>query len=60
MTAPHPQVHLVTCSAFLSSANKAEFLDLGYVSGAGAGGRPVHPAAVPVAPHHISPLPFSN
>ncbi|KAF4798955.1 RING finger protein 207 [Turdus rufiventris] len=24
------QVHLVTCSAFLSSANKAEFLDLGY------------------------------
>ncbi|KAF2976127.1 hypothetical protein EK904_015121, partial [Melospiza melodia maxima] len=26
------QVHLVTCSAFLSSANKAEFLDLGYVS----------------------------
>ncbi|NXW85622.1 RN207 protein, partial [Alopecoenas beccarii] len=30
VTAPHPQVHLVTCSAFLSSANKAEFLDLGY------------------------------
>ncbi|NWY68987.1 RN207 protein, partial [Erithacus rubecula] len=27
---PHTQVHLVTCSAFLSSANKAEFLDLGY------------------------------
>lgn len=24
------------CSAFLSSANKAEFLDLGYVSSAGA------------------------
>ena len=44
---PPAQVHLVTCSAFLSSANKAEFLDLGYVSGAGAAGRPVHPAAVP-------------
>uniref|UniRef100_A0A8C6Y3C1 RING finger protein 207 n=1 Tax=Naja naja TaxID=35670 RepID=A0A8C6Y3C1_NAJNA len=29
---PTLQVHLVTCSAFLSSANKAEFLDLGYVS----------------------------
>uniref|UniRef100_A0A8C0IZH9 RING finger protein 207 n=1 Tax=Chelonoidis abingdonii TaxID=106734 RepID=A0A8C0IZH9_CHEAB len=28
---PTLQVHLVTCSAFLSSANKAEFLDLGYV-----------------------------
>lgn len=28
------QVHLVTCSAFLSSANKFEFLDLGYVSSA--------------------------
>ncbi|XP_075293348.1 RING finger protein 207 isoform X3 [Opisthocomus hoazin] len=27
---PTLQVHLVTCSAFLSSANKAEFLDLGY------------------------------
>ncbi|NXV87750.1 RN207 protein, partial [Calonectris borealis] len=27
---PRAQVHLVTCSAFLSSANKAEFLDLGY------------------------------
>lgn len=26
------QVHLVTCSAFLSSANKYEFLDMGYVS----------------------------
>ncbi|KAL7978576.1 hypothetical protein Chor_005558, partial [Crotalus horridus] len=26
------QVHLVTCSAFLSSANKAEFLDLGYIN----------------------------
>jgi len=26
------QVHLVTCSAFLSSANKFEFLDMGYVS----------------------------
>ncbi|ETE57660.1 RING finger protein, partial [Ophiophagus hannah] len=25
-------VHLVTCSAFLSSANKAEFLDLGYIN----------------------------
>uniref|UniRef100_A0A8C4UVL1 RING finger protein 207 n=1 Tax=Falco tinnunculus TaxID=100819 RepID=A0A8C4UVL1_FALTI len=30
VTPPHTQVHLVTCSAFLSSANKAEFLDLGY------------------------------
>uniref|UniRef100_A0A8D0H2X5 RING finger protein 207 n=1 Tax=Sphenodon punctatus TaxID=8508 RepID=A0A8D0H2X5_SPHPU len=29
---PTLQVHLVTCSAFLSSANKAEFLDLGYVN----------------------------
>uniref|UniRef100_A0A8C4S1S2 RING finger protein 207 n=1 Tax=Erpetoichthys calabaricus TaxID=27687 RepID=A0A8C4S1S2_ERPCA len=29
---PTLQVHLVTCSAFLSSANKFEFLDLGYVS----------------------------
>uniref|UniRef100_A0A8C8SKC5 RING finger protein 207 n=1 Tax=Pelusios castaneus TaxID=367368 RepID=A0A8C8SKC5_9SAUR len=29
---PTLQVHLVTCSAFLSSANKAEFLDLGYYS----------------------------
>uniref|UniRef100_A0A8C3E104 RING finger protein 207 n=1 Tax=Corvus moneduloides TaxID=1196302 RepID=A0A8C3E104_CORMO len=28
---PTLQVHLVTCSAFLSSANKAEFLDLGYL-----------------------------
>ncbi|XP_040285527.1 RING finger protein 207 isoform X1 [Bufo bufo] len=27
---PTLQVHLVTCSAFLSSANKADFLDLGY------------------------------
>ncbi|NXO08289.1 RN207 protein, partial [Oriolus oriolus] len=27
---PTLQVHLVTCSAFLSCANKAEFLDLGY------------------------------
>ncbi|XP_062821790.1 RING finger protein 207 [Anolis carolinensis] len=27
---PTLQVHLVTCSAFLSLANKAEFLDLGY------------------------------
>ncbi|OCT70665.1 RING finger protein 207 [Xenopus laevis] len=27
---PTLQVHLVTCSAFLSTANKAEFLDLGY------------------------------
>ncbi|XP_075461081.1 RING finger protein 207 [Ascaphus truei] len=27
---PTLQVHLVTCSAFLNSANKAEFLDLGY------------------------------
>lgn len=26
------QVHLVTCSAFLGSANKFEFLDMGYVS----------------------------
>lgn len=26
------QVHLVICSSFLSLANKAEFLDLGYVS----------------------------
>ncbi|NXG54948.1 RN207 protein, partial [Hemiprocne comata] len=30
VTPPCTQVHLVTCSAFLSSANKAEFLDLGY------------------------------
>uniref|UniRef100_A0A3P8NJ20 RING finger protein 207 n=1 Tax=Astatotilapia calliptera TaxID=8154 RepID=A0A3P8NJ20_ASTCA len=29
---PTLQVHLVTCSAFLSSANKFEFLDMGYVS----------------------------
>ncbi|KAG8142499.1 hypothetical protein E2320_006382 [Naja naja] len=29
---PTLQVHLVTCSAFLSSANKAEFLDLGYIN----------------------------
>ncbi|XP_036600248.1 RING finger protein 207 isoform X2 [Trichosurus vulpecula] len=29
---PTLQVHLVTCSAFLSSANKAEFLDLGYIT----------------------------
>ena len=29
---PLPQVHLVICSSFLSLANKAEFLDLGYVS----------------------------
>uniref|UniRef100_A0A669FAC5 RING finger protein 207 n=1 Tax=Oreochromis niloticus TaxID=8128 RepID=A0A669FAC5_ORENI len=28
---PTLQVHLVTCSAFLSSANKFEFLDMGYV-----------------------------
>lgn len=41
------QVHLVTCSAFLSSANKAEFLDLGYVSSASAAGQPEHPATVP-------------
>ncbi|NXN12212.1 RN207 protein, partial [Indicator maculatus] len=27
---PTLQIHLVTCSAFLSSASKAEFLDLGY------------------------------
>ncbi|NWH80795.1 RN207 protein, partial [Piaya cayana] len=27
---PTLQIHLVTCSAFLSSANKAEFLDLSY------------------------------
>ncbi|XP_072521599.1 RING finger protein 207 [Salminus brasiliensis] len=27
---PTLQVHLVTCSAFLSSANKYEFLDMGY------------------------------
>ncbi|KAM7006139.1 RING finger protein 207 isoform 2-T3 [Tautogolabrus adspersus] len=27
---PTLQVHLVTCSAFLSSANKFEFLDMGY------------------------------
>lgn len=26
------QVHLVICSSFLSLANKAQFLDLGYVS----------------------------
>lgn len=26
------QVHLAICSSFLSLANKAEFLDLGYVS----------------------------
>lgn len=47
VTPPCVQVHLVTCSAFLSSANKAEFLDLGYVSGASAAGRLEHPAAVP-------------
>lgn len=47
VTPPCAQVHLVTCSAFLSSANKAEFLDLGYVSGASAAGWPGHPAAVP-------------
>lgn len=47
MTPPHTQVHLVTCSAFLSSANKAEFLDLGYVSGTNAAGQPEHPATVP-------------
>lgn len=29
---PTLQVHLVICSSFLSSASKAEFLDLGYVS----------------------------
>ncbi|EPY86051.1 hypothetical protein CB1_000331018 [Camelus ferus] len=29
---PTLQVHLVICSSFLSLANKAEFLDLGYVS----------------------------
>ncbi|MBN3273820.1 RN207 protein, partial [Polyodon spathula] len=29
---PTLQVHLVSCSAFLSSANKFEFLDLGYKS----------------------------
>uniref|UniRef100_A0A673MA00 RING finger protein 207 n=1 Tax=Sinocyclocheilus rhinocerous TaxID=307959 RepID=A0A673MA00_9TELE len=29
---PTLQVHLVNCSAFLSSANKYEFLDMGYVS----------------------------
>ncbi|XP_044037857.1 RING finger protein 207 isoform X2 [Siniperca chuatsi] len=28
---PTLQVHLVTCSAFLSSANKFEFLDMGYM-----------------------------
>ncbi|XP_061582944.1 RING finger protein 207 isoform X3 [Cololabis saira] len=28
---PTLQVHLVTCSAFLSSANKYEFLDMGYL-----------------------------
>lgn len=47
VTPSHAQVHLVTCSAFLSSANKAEFLDLGYVSSASAVGQPVHPANVP-------------
>lgn len=31
------KVHLVTCSAFLSSANKFEFLDMGYVSMASFG-----------------------
>lgn len=31
-----PQVHLVNCSSFLSLANKAEFLDLGYVSPPGS------------------------
>uniref|UniRef100_Q6ZRF8-3 Isoform 3 of RING finger protein 207 n=1 Tax=Homo sapiens TaxID=9606 RepID=Q6ZRF8-3 len=34
---PTLQVHLVICSSFLSLANKAEFLDLGY---AGRGLRP--------------------
>ncbi|RXN02647.1 RING finger protein 207-like isoform X1 [Labeo rohita] len=29
---PTLQVHLVTCSAFLSSANKFEFLDMGYIN----------------------------
>ncbi|KFP09971.1 RING finger protein 207, partial [Egretta garzetta] len=47
---PTLQVHLVTCSAFLSSANKAEFLDLGYVSGASAAGpgpSRAHPHLIP-------------
>ncbi|XP_030363721.1 RING finger protein 207 isoform X2 [Strigops habroptila] len=47
---PTLQVHLVTCSAFLSSANKAEFLDLGYVSGGITMGRTEHPMAVPGSP----------
>lgn len=34
------------CSAFLSSANKAEFLDLGYVSSTGTVGQPVRPDVV--------------
>uniref|UniRef100_G3NK81 Ring finger protein 207a n=1 Tax=Gasterosteus aculeatus TaxID=69293 RepID=G3NK81_GASAC len=41
---PTLQVHLVTCSAFLSSANKFEFLDMGYAPVAALG---VFPLAVP-------------
>lgn len=57
----------MTCSAFLSSANKAEFLDLGYVSVASTAG--VVTASYGSAelmgkvlstPHHASLLPFSN
>lgn len=57
----------MTCSAFLSSANKAEFLDLGYVSvvsTAGVVGVSCSPAEltgkVLGTPHHASSLPFSN
>lgn len=55
------------CSAFLSSANKAEFLDLGYVSSTGTVGQPAHPdvvlgpwAACRAPPSPAPPLPFSN
>lgn len=41
------QVHLVICSSFLSLANKAEFLDLGYVS---------TPSSCRVSPPHQEPI----
>ncbi|KAI4536871.1 hypothetical protein MG293_013074 [Ovis ammon polii] len=50
---PTLQVHLVICSSFLSLANKAEFLDLGYVSAPSSWGptsRP-HPA-IQIASDH--------
>ncbi|XP_001377123.3 RING finger protein 207 isoform X2 [Monodelphis domestica] len=50
---PTLQVHLVTCSAFLSSANKAEFLDLGYELMERLQG-------IVTQPHHLQPTQSSK